>query len=117
MNMAEAMALVTLGAGVLPALSNRGGWIAGLTVIGAVIMGASTWFCLEASQGLAGLLCIFALTAGCILGLASIALGLVRWRYRHHGAETLLGRPWFAGLLLYGLAALGFSGFIWFISG
>lgn len=117
MQTTEAMALLTLGAGLLPALSSRGWWIVGLTAIAVAIMAVSFTMCLEESEGLAGLLCVIALIAGGVLGLASLVLGAVRWRYRVHGAETALGKPWVAGLILYGLAVLGFFGFISVISG
>jgi hypothetical protein len=117
MSTAEWMALVTLGAGVLPALSSRGWGIAALTAAAIALIAYSLNVCIEESEGLAGLLCIIALIAGGVLGLASLILGIVRWRYRVHGAETALGKPWVAGLILYGLAVLGFFGFISIMSG
>ena len=109
-------ALVTLLAGLLPAFGNRG-WL--ILLLSAASVGGMWWgaeVCSRNAYGFEGFLCIFALIGGGTLGFASLFLGLVRWRYRVHGAETMLGRPWVAGLVLYALAVLGFFGFMGVLS-
>jgi len=117
MTMAEWMGFAVLGAGLLPALSSRGWWIAALIVIAAAIMAVGTSICVEGIDGLAALFCIVMLIAGGLLGLASIGVGFARWRYRRFGAKTALGRPWVIALILYGLAVSGFAGFILVLTG
>ena len=112
MTEAEAMALLTLGAALLPALSSRGWWIIALAAAAVGLMAFGFIVCIEESEGLAGIGCVFALIAGGVLGVASLILGLVRWRYRRQGAETAFGKPWVAGLLVYGLAILVSAGFM-----
>ena len=114
--MNETAALLTIMAGFLPAFGARLPWIAGLAVLSALTIWQGTEACGANAQGFEGLGCAFALIIGGVFTVASVCVGLVRMRYRARGAETLLGRPWVAAIVIYATAVAGFVLFVFLLS-
>lgn len=110
----ETHALMMVAAGVLPAFGNRGGVLLLLSLATVALIAVLSGSCMALDKFTigAGIGCFIGILAGGVVGVASLALGLVRWRYRVRGAESMLGKPVVAGIGLYAMAIAGFFGLI-----
>lgn len=90
---------------VLPALSARWWWFAGLSLAAAGCWVTGVWICSEVEPGWGGLACAVLGFFGAYFVVASMAFGLFRVIKSANGTQPVeIGTLFLAGLVIYSIA-------------
>lgn len=102
-----------LAAILLPVLSSRGWWFAGLALAAVGAWFAGVWICSEVETGWGGLICALYGILGGLVVIGSLAFGLFRVIHSRNGTRTIdAGTLLAAGFIIYTIVGLVIFGII-----